>query len=235
MLGPIVCQRVVACVATLGAQVPAAVLSQLPLEQKVYVAGWLIGTLVAVPIVARYRTFYFAELKEYSKFLFVPWKLVTFLLSGGFFVLIAPYTPDPTWDRIDGTFMSLGAFFTAPWAVGTLYRVLRRRCRPIMAYPAIISWLWATSWSYDGYILWRDQNYPPSWWSNMIASGVLYACAGLFWSLEHRPNLGVTFTFLHEGWRPVSTRLSPKLVLLAVVLGGLVAAMMWPFVSDLLP
>lgn len=201
-------------------------------QAQVYAGFWGVATAAAAAVAAQQRVRLREELPAYGRFLRVPWKLITFLLSGGFFVLVAPYTPDPTWDRIDAAFMSIATFLTAPWAVGTLTRVARKQAPASLALLAAVVWMWSASWSYDAYIWWRDGVYPPTWWSNIIASSVLYACAGLFWSLEYRD--GVTFTFLHDGWAPRSGG-GWRLVALASVLGGLVLAMMLPFVADLLP
>jgi len=200
-------------------------------EAQIYAAFWAVATAAASVVAARQRARLVDELPAYGRFLLAPWKLATFALSAGFFVAVAPYTPDPTWDRVDASFMSLATYLTAPWSVGTLYRAARRRIPAASALLAAVVWLWSSSWSYDAYIWWRDKSYPPTWWSNIIASGVLYACAGLFWSLEYRD--GVTFTFLHDGW-DARRGGGWRLVALAAVLGGLVAAMMLPFVWDLL-
>jgi hypothetical protein len=202
------------------------------LQAQVYAGFWGVATAAATAVAARHRLRLGEELPAYGRFLRIPWKFATFLLSGGFFVLVAPYTPDPTWDRIDAAFMSIAAFLTAPWAVGTLARVARKQAPASLALLAAVVWMWSASWSYDAYIWWRDGVYPSTWWSNIIASSVLYACAGLFWSLEYRE--GVTFTFLHDGWAPRRGG-GWRLVILAAILGGLVLAMMLPFVEDLLP
>lgn len=200
-------------------------------EARGYAVFWGVVTAAATAVAVQQRGRLREELPGYGRFLLAPWKLGTFLLSGGFFVVVAPYTPDPTWDRIDAAFMSIATFLTAPWAVGTLTRVARKQAPASLALLAAVIWMWSASWSYDAYIWWRDKVYPPTWWSNIIASSVLYACAGLFWSLEYRE--GVTFTFLHEGWEARRGG-GWRLVALAAVLGGLVAAMMLPFVWDLL-
>lgn len=204
-----------------------------PQQARAYAIFWGVSTLAALAAGWSNRAAMKRELEGYPRFLRVPWKLVTFGISGGFFVLVAPYTPDPTWDRIDAGFMSLGTYLSAPWAVGTLLRVVRRRAPAGLALVAAALWAWTASWSYDAYIWWRDGVYPPTWWSNIIASSVLYVSAGMFWSLEYRDGQGVTFTFLQEGWAPQG-KASKRVLVLAIVLGGMVAAMMLPFVWDLL-
>jgi hypothetical protein len=44
-----------------------------------------------------------------------------------------------------------------------------------------------------------------SWLANIGASAILYASAGLFWSLDWRPERGATFSFLEPEW-PTATR-----------------------------
>lgn len=65
-------------------------------------------------------------------------------------------TSDPTWDYVDAAFMSVLAFATAPWALGTLYGAVRGRATPEQIYVAVCVWLFSVSWSYDLYLLCRD-------------------------------------------------------------------------------
>jgi hypothetical protein len=112
---------------------------------------------------------------------------------------VAPYTGDPTWDYVDAAFMSALAFTTAPWVLGTLYRSLAHG--PISTvFVALCLWMFSVSWCYDLYIYLRDGVYPLAWFSNIFASSVLYVSAGLFWSLDHRPDRGVTFAFMESEW-----------------------------------
>lgn len=56
------------------------------------------------------------------------------------------------------------------------------------------------SWSYDLYLPLRDGEYPGTWAANLLASSVLYWAAALMWNLEWRPERGVSFAFMHDGW-----------------------------------
>lgn len=168
-----------------------------------YMAAW--GTMCAAAILlyARSpRSFSFSS-KAYAKFLFVPWKVATFVVATIALTVVAPYTGDPTWDYVDALFMSVFCFLGAPWVVGTLYLAARGRTRPVEAYVAFCIWMFSASWSYDAYILWRDGMYPNTWLPNIFASSVLYLSAGLLWSLDWRPGRGVTFSFLEPGWPAV--------------------------------
>ena len=63
--------------------------------------------------------------------------------------LIAPYTGDPTWDYFDALFMSVLAFTTAPWTVGTLYRVVQSQLPARQGFVAFGVGMFSASWSYD--------------------------------------------------------------------------------------
>ncbi len=114
--------------------------------------------------------------------------------------MVAPYTGDPTWDYVDGFFMSVLCFSTAPWVVATLFLAVRRQVGWREVYVAICVWLFSASWSYDIYLVWRDGFYPNTWLANLFASSVIYLCAGLFWNLEWQANRGVIFSFMRPDW-----------------------------------
>jgi hypothetical protein len=114
--------------------------------------------------------------------------------------LVAPYTGDPTWDYVDGFFMSVLCFSTSPWVVATLFLAVRRQGRWQEVYVAICVWLFSASWSYDIYLVWRDGKYPETWFANLFASSVIYLAAGLFWNLEWKPGRGVIFSFMRADW-----------------------------------
>jgi hypothetical protein len=80
---------------------------------------------------------------------------------------------DCTWDFMNASFMSLLAFTTAPWAIGTLYLALRGRASGTSAYIAVCIWLFSASWSYDLWHLVDFGEYPPTWLPNVLASSCL--------------------------------------------------------------
>jgi hypothetical protein len=170
---------------------------------------------------------------EYRAFLLVPWRLGTFLVAFLGIVFIAPYTGDPTWDYIDAAFMAILTYLTAPWCVGILYRELKLGAPSIYSYIAVCLWMFSASWSYDLYLLMRDGYYPITWWSNIFASSILYLCAGLFWSLEHRAGRGVTFNFLESVWFAAEPQSFKRLVLFALPFMTLVTVLIVGFVTDL--
>jgi hypothetical protein len=136
----------------------------------------------------------------YRAFLFRPWRIVTLAISGGAITLLAPWTGDPTWDHVDGAVMSACTFLTAPWSLGTLYRVSFGKAARRDAFVAAVAWLFSASWSYDLWILLRDGHYPGTWLANLGASSVLYVAAGLMWNLDWREGRGVDFAFRRDGW-----------------------------------
>jgi len=167
---------------------------------RYYIAGWSLACALAFVLFLRSPAAFAIGRRPYWHFLGEPWKLAAFVTGAALITLVAPYTGDPTWDHTDGLFMSVFCFTTAPWVVGTLFFTLRRRASWTEAYVALCAWLFAASWSYDIYLVWRDGDYPPTWFANLGASSVIYLAAGLFWNLEWQRGRGVIFSFMREGW-----------------------------------
>jgi len=165
-----------------------------------YIACWATACFIALALFLRSPSRFRIGQRAYWHFLVEPWKLATFLVSGATVTFIAPYTGDPTWDRIDGFFMSVFCYATAPWVVAVIYEAARGQASKVELYVALIAWLFSASWSYDIYLVWRDGDYPITWAPNIVASSVIYLCAGLFWNLEWKAGRGVIFSFMREGW-----------------------------------
>ena len=183
----------------------------------VYISLWASACLLAIVLYVLYRESFSITCQGYARFLFKSWKIVTFVISATGLTLIAPYTGDPTWDYIDAMFMSLLTYFTAPWAIGVLFKTLKRQLSCKHAYVAFCVWLFSASWSYDLYILLRDGSYPITWLSNIFASSVLYIFAGLLWNLDWRKGRGLIFSFMEHDWPGVSTNfVFPKILSLAL-------------------
>lgn len=169
--------------------------------------------------------------RNYWDFLKIKWKLVTFIIALSAFVILAPYTGDPTWDYYDAAFMSTLTFMTAPWSVGTLFRFIKRQERLKIAYIAVCVWMFSASWSYDIYLVFREGYYPSTWLPNIFASSVLYVSAGLFWNLEYRDGRGVIFGFMESDWPKVDGSVSfNKILLYALPFMILAAAIFIPFI-----
>ncbi|HEY5993132.1 MAG TPA: hypothetical protein VIU46_00870 [Gallionellaceae bacterium] len=167
---------------------------------RLYLACWLLACIVALALYLRRPAAFIISGRRYWHFLAEPWKLLTFAAGGLLITLAAPYTGDPTWDYVDGAFMSILCFATAPWVVGVLYLRARGKTGWVETYIALCAWLFSASWSYDIYLVWRDGIYSATWLPNLFASSLIYLCAGLFWNLEWQPGRGVIFSFMQDSW-----------------------------------
>lgn len=206
----------------------------MPWPLRIYLVAWCAAILLGLFSAIRGAKTLSLLGAEYRRGLGRPWKLATFALAAGFFVLIAPHSGDPTWDIVDATLMSGLTYLTAPWAVGTLYRALRKKSSARDVYLALVAWMFSASWCYDGWLLIRDGRYPPSWSSNILASSVLYVSAGFFWSAAQAPGRGLVFAFMLDDWPSHAEGPSVRVLWLAAVFALLVAAMMTPFILNAL-
>lgn len=167
---------------------------------KYYIAAWSCACLLAAGLFLRCPAAFAIGRGSYWHFLAEPWKLAAFTAGAGLITLVAPYTGDPTWDHVDGLFMSVFCFTTAPWVVATLFFSLRRQVTATETCVALCAWLFSASWSYDIYLVWRDGRYQDTWFANLFASSVIYLAAGLFWNLEWQRGRGVIFSFMRANW-----------------------------------
>lgn len=151
-----------------------------------------------------------ANISDYLAFLFVPWKIATFIISGLGITIAAPYSSDPTWDYLDSIVMSALTFFTSPWAVGAVFRAFKTKAKRSDIFIALCLMLFTSSWFYDAYILLRDGVYPATWLQNLIISPTFYIAAGLFWNLEHHPERGIIFSFQRHTWYHENSKTSFK-------------------------
>ena len=165
-----------------------------------YMSLWIIACFYAFSLLIRHRESFVIFSKDYYSYLFHPWKLITFFIALSAFVVLAPYTGDPTWDYIDASFMSILTYLTAPWSIATIYLTIKRKVKWYVTYVAVCAWLFSASWSYDIYLVIRDGYYPITWHANLIASSVIYAAAGLFWNLDYAEERGVDFGFMRDDW-----------------------------------
>ena len=197
---------------------------------KLYIACYSLASLTAIALIVRERNSLVLLKPEYWRFLFSRWKLVTFTIAAISMTIMAPYTGDPTWDYIDAAFMSILAFLTAPWSVGTLFLGLRRQARFSHVYIAICVWMFSASWTYDVYILLKHGYYPATWAPNIVLSSILYLAAGMMWNLQKRAGRGVIFGFMEAGWPDPSHELGFRQVFwFALPIMLLVIAMIAPF------
>lgn len=186
---------------------------------KIYMISWIMLSLTALLIFLREPSAFVIGQRRYWHFLTEPWKVLTFLAATTLITVVAPYTGDPTWDYVDGLFMSIFCYATAPWVVAVLFHTAQGKSGPAEIFVAVIAWLFSASWSYDGYLVWRDGMYPLTWFANMGASSVIYLCAGMFWNLEWQPGRGVIFAFMQESWPQRSKTFSPwRLAVYGIIL-----------------
>lgn len=196
-----------------------------------YVFCWTVACLLALFLYVRDRNEYSLSHAGYWRRLLVRWKVVTFVIAAAGLTVMAPYTGDPTWDYFDALYMSVLTFLTAPWAVGTMYKVLRKELPLRQGYVAACVWMFSASWSYDLYILIRDGDYPLTWFANIFASSVLYMLAGLLWNLEYSRGRGVIFSFMESDWPDGSAEDAgfPRVLAFALPIMALVAVLMLYF------
>jgi len=167
-------------------------------DMAAYTVAWVLAVLASLVHLWVKRAEYAQAYRGYVAFLFAPWKFAFFALATATITVMAPYTTDHTWDRIDAPMMATLAYLSAAWAMGVLYRW--RRTPPAHIAVALCLWMLSASWCYDGYLLFRDGGYPMTWWSNILASSVLYIIVGLVWNLDIRPQRGATFAFMEPVW-----------------------------------
>jgi hypothetical protein len=112
-----------------------------------YISAWGSACLFALILYLRDTNSFAFSHASYWRFLLIPWKVVSFLIAATGLTIIAPYTGDPTWDYVDALFMSLLAFFTAPWTVGVIYKAGKRDLPAKQAFVAGCMWMFAASWA----------------------------------------------------------------------------------------
>lgn len=196
----------------------------MPLFFCFYMGSWLIACVAVLFIVSKDKDSYAFSQKIYWLFLLRPWKLVSFGIAATGLIAIAAYTGDPTWDYFDAFFMSLLTYLSAPWAVGSIYKVIRKELPLEQAYVAFCIWMFSASWPYDLYLVIRDGDYPITWFSNIFASSLLYVSAGLLWNLDWIRGRGVTLAFMEAGWPSYSAESGfSKIIWLALPFMALVS------------
>jgi len=190
---------------------------------KTYTFCWLTSCFFALYLCTRNRDLFAFSHKNYWLFLLKPWKIVTFLIATASLTLIAPYTGDYTWDYYDALLMSTLTFSTAPWAVGIFYKLREGKILFKQIFVAFCVWMFSASWSYDLYMYIREGQYPPTWLPNIFLSSILYACAGLLWSLDWKKERGVFMSFKEHNWPAPSQGLVFPEIFLAMIPYALIA------------
>lgn len=195
---------------------------------RVYTFIWIAACSVAIFLYTRDKNHFALSRKSYWVFLSKPWKIITFIIAATLLIFVSPYSGDYTWDYYDTSFMSISTFLTAPWAIGVFYRFRKGKASFKQTFVAFCLWMFSVSWSYDIYIFYRDKEYPHTWWPNIVLSSILYACAGLLWSLDWKKEKGIFMSFKEDTWPTVSQgRVFHKIfiatlpyILIAAILAG---------------
>lgn len=205
-------------------------------ELWIYLAGWLSFCVAAAILAIRTVTI---RPRDALAFLAVPWKLVVFVPAILFVGFAGRFTDDETWDLATGFGMSILTVGTAWWAVGTAARVVRKMAPPAHLFVAIAVMLFASSWSYDGYLLLRDGAYTPRWLGNLMLSPTIYLCAGLVQNLEMQGGK-LAFAFTRASWPRLpadrsASKLSWAIALTAIPLVAIAAWFLVGFVGWHLP
>ncbi len=203
----------------------------MPIQFQIYTAAWLVLCSLSIALCVRSPAKYVFLKKQYWVFLVKRWKVVTFVIAAALMTFLAPLSGDVTWDYYDALFMSALTYATAPWVIGIFYGLWKRKSGSSQVFVAFCVWMFSASWSYDIYIFLRDGFYPPTWWSNIGASSVLYFSAGLMWNLDWSEQRSVHFAFTEEGW-PLVTKTAvfwkvflwvlPFMLLVTAALGWLI-------------
>ena len=102
-----------------------------------YIAAWSLACLAALVLFLRDPASFAIGRRAYWHFLGEPWKLATFAAGASLITLVAPYTGDPTWDQVDGFFMSVLCFTTSAWVAGTLFNAWHRKAPAAEVYVAL--------------------------------------------------------------------------------------------------
>ena len=201
-----------------------------PTRGYVYIATWSSACVIAIALSLQRPSALTLFGRPYWRWLLQPWKLATFAVAAAGMVLVGPFTGDPTWDRVDGGVQSVLTFATAPWAVGVIYRALKKigPTRPREVYAAACTWLFSASWVYDAWLLIRDGHYVKEWALNLGASSGLYMMGGVFWSLSHRPGERTSVAFTRVDWPSGASSRQRGVVGAALAIGAVVAILMAP-------
>lgn len=209
---------------------------------RIYLAFAALLTLGATAAMLKLRPRPTLFDRAYWRWLFRPWKLVTFAIATTGMILVAPLSGDPTWDYATGGVQSVLTFLTAPWALGTFFRRARRgelgraADRARITLPsrtetlcAACAWMVSVSWFYDAYLYFRDGRYVDIWAENLFASSALYLLAGLLWSIEADGARRIWFAFQIPAWPDVPDVPFKRVAVLALVIMAFTTFLMAPF------
>lgn len=165
------------------------------------------------------------SLKPYFKFIFIPWKIATFLAGTLLLSLASFYANDPTWDIGCSVLMGILTYLSAPWSVATIYRSIKIR---FAFFPFLLSLLCiylSASASYDLYNLIKLGHTPESSFENAMISAVLYLLGGILWNLTSPKGRRLHFAFQNPSWPCVHEEKTNAKLLLLIALFAITFAL----------
>ncbi|MEO7161838.1 MAG: hypothetical protein ABI041_02855 [Bdellovibrionia bacterium] len=128
----------------------------LGLNLEGYLVAWALFCCICILILGFEFKTMIQIYKVYFCFLFVPWKLVSFLISSVILIGVVPIMHDRSWDYIDASFMSVLTFLTSPWSIGVIFRSFKHNTPRNHVVLAVCIMCFSASWSYDLYNYIKD-------------------------------------------------------------------------------
>ncbi len=183
-----------------------------------YTVLWIIACLIALALYIRDAKSIALSGASYWRFLFRPWKVITFLLALLGLIVVVSVATAPDLDVFDAVLMGVLTFLTAPWAIGALYKSAKGEVSLIQGYVALCVWLFCAAWVFDAYILIKNGTYPYFWPIYMLGTLGLYVLGGLFWNLDWEQGRGTIFAFMTASWpEPRAGTVFPKIFSFALL------------------
>ncbi len=165
------------------------------------------------------------NLKPYLKFIFAPWKFLTFLAGTLLLILASFYANDPTWDVGCSILMGVLTYLTAPWVFGTIYRSFKIRFSLISFLLALFFLYFSASASYDLYNFIKLGHIPESSFENAMISSVLYLLGGILWNLTSTKEKHLHFAFQNPTWPSLLEDKINNKILIFIALFALIFAL----------
>lgn len=154
--------------------------------------------------------------QAYLRFLFVRWKIITFIFAVSLLIILSYFVNDPTWDVGVSVLMGAMTYVFAPYTVFYLYDSIKKRKLKGTTFNALFFMIFSSGWTYDIYNYLKLGHIPNSWLENLILSSLIYLVAGFFWNLSEineKPLLSIGNT----NWPKVHNNIGIKTFLQFIV------------------
>ena len=174
---------------------------------KLYLPIWLALITIAICICIKNKENISLFTTAYARYILVKWKLIILFVSLILINVGSWFYYDPTWDYLNGTYMTILTYLTAPWVVGTIYRKKH-------TYVGCCIALFSCSWSYDAYLLIRDGVYTDFWLINLYMSLIGYILFGLLLNMQWTKDKGMVFGFMLNNWPALEANNNIKKIVL---------------------